>query len=309
MPQIQGATTFEDDLVPEPDAETPPHGWRARIARVTNVSASRMFIVLMLALFALVYFWRSVFITVGPGEVGVLYLRFFGGTQTDRVLGEGMKMVAPWDHIYVYDTRVQEVKHLLDVLSSEGLTVKLSLSIRYHPEVDLVGLLHQKVGPEYRDKIVIPEVESALRTTMGNFPMRDVYGSQRGLVQQALNEGLEKVEQKYVKIDGVVLREVTLPDQVRQSIEQKMSQKEIAESYEYRQEIAKKEADRLAAEAAGIKSYNDTVNSSLTPSVLRWEGIQATKELAKSPNAKTIIVGSQGTGGLPLVLGGGGQEP
>jgi regulator of protease activity HflC (stomatin/prohibitin superfamily) len=130
-----------------------------------------------------------------------------------------------------------------------------------------------------------------------------VYGSQRGLVQQALNEGLEQVEQKFVKIDDVVLREVTLPDQVRQTIEQKMQQKELSESYEFRIEVAQKEAQRLQIEANGLKTYNDTLNSSLTANVLRWEGINATKELVKSPNAKTVVVGSQGSGGLPLILG------
>jgi regulator of protease activity HflC (stomatin/prohibitin superfamily) len=296
-------TTYDGDLVDDDDDPDLPRGWSQRLARAGRMSLSRVVIVLLVVLFVVIYFWKSIFISIESGQVGVLYLRFGGGTQTDRVLGEGMKVVAPWDRLYIYDTRVQEVKHSMSVLTNEGLTVKLDLSIRYHPEYDLVGLLHQRVGPEYPAKVVVPEVESALRLTMGNFPMRDVYGSQRGLVQQALNEGLEQVEQKFVKIDDVVLREVTLPDQVRQTIEQKMQQKELSESYEFRIEVAQKEAQRLQIEANGLKTYNDTLNSSLTANVLRWEGINATKELVKSPNAKTVVVGSQGSGGLPLILG------
>jgi hypothetical protein len=37
--------------------------------------------------------------------------------------------------------------------------------------------------------------------------------------------------------------------------------------------------------------------------VLAWQGILATQELAKSPNAKTVVVGG-GKNGLPLILGG-----
>ena len=280
-----------------------PHRRYHRPLAITRLYASRLLMILVVVLFIAIYFWKDVFITVNSGHVGVLYLRFGGGTQTDRVLGEGMKIVAPWDKLYIYDVREQEVKHDMDVLTAEGLKVNLSLSIRYHPERQLVGLLQASVGENYRDKIVIPEVESALRTTMANFPMKDVYGSQRGLVQQAINESLEKVQQKFVSIDEVVLREVELPKQLSETIEQKMTQKELAESYEYRLDVARREAERRQIEAQSLKQYNDVLNSSLTSNILKWEGIQATKDLAKSPNAKTIVIGNQSSTGLPLILG------
>jgi regulator of protease activity HflC (stomatin/prohibitin superfamily) len=296
------ADTYDDGRVS--DEPTAGRRWHERIADTGRVSASRLLMVLVVVLFMAIYFWRDVFITVHSGEVGVLYLRFGGGTQTDRVLGEGLKIIAPWDHLFVYDVRVQEIKHTMDVLTSEGLTVTLSLSIRYHPEIQLVGLLHERVGPDYREKIVIPEVESALRTTLSTFPMRDVYGSQLG-VREAINAGIEKVEQDFVLIDAVVLRSVELPAQVRETIEKKMTEKELAESYEYRLDVAKREAERRQIEAEGLKTYNDVLNSSLTANILKWEGIQATRELSKSPNSKTIIIGNQGSAGLPLILGGG----
>ena len=293
---------MEDDSLHEDDPLVPQR-WHHRFAHIFRLYATRLLMILVIVLFVVIYFWRDVFITVQSGEVAVLYLRFGGGTQTDRVLGEGLKIIAPWDKLFIYDVRVQEVKHDMDVLTAEGLKVNLSLSIRYHPEAQLVGLLQANIGQDYRDKIVIPEVESALRTTMANFSMRDVYGSQRGLVQQAINDGLEKVQEKFVSIDEVVLREVDLPAQVKDTIEQKMQQKELAESYEYRLDVATKEAQRLQIEATGLKTYNDILNTSLTSNVLKWEGIQATKELAKSPNAKTIIIGNQSSTGLPLILG------
>lgn len=291
--------TFDAEYVPEDAAER----WSGRVARASRFSGIRLLLILAVASLVAIYYWKDVFITIHSGEVGVLYLRFGGGTQTDRVLGEGMKIIAPWDKLFIYDLRVQETKHTMKVLTSEGLAVTLNLSIRCHPELDLVGLLQKNIGPDYRNKIVIPEVESALRVTLGNFLMRDVYGSQHALIQQAINSSLEKVQQDFVKIDQVVLREVMLPDEVRTEIEHKMAQKEILESYEYRGAIAKLEGQRRQDEANGIKAYNDTINSSLTPSILKWAGIEATRELAKSPNAKTIVIGT-GPNGLPLILGG-----
>ncbi len=288
-------STQEDPHVPE--------RWYHHLAHTFRVYATRLLMILVVVLFVVIYFWKDVFITVQSGQVAVLYLRFSGGTQTDRVLGEGLKIIAPWDKLFIYEIQVQEVKHDMDVLTSEGLKVNLSLSIRFHPERQLVGLLQENVGQNYRDKIVIPEVESALRTTMAMFPMTDVYGSQRGLVQQAINESLEKVQEKFVTIDEVVLREVDLPAQVKDVIEQKMTQKELAESYMYRLEVARQEAARRLIEVTSLSNYNSVLDKSLSANVLKWEGIQATKELAKSPNAKTIIIGNQSSAGLPLILG------
>ncbi|HEX7360866.1 MAG TPA: prohibitin family protein [Bryobacteraceae bacterium] len=253
-------------------------------------------------LFALVYFAPTMFVTIHSGQVGVLYLRFFGGTQTDHVLGEGMKVVMPWDHLFVYSTRMQEVKDEVKVLTKEGLQVKLYLSIRYHPEPDMVGMLQQRVGPDYRDRIVVPEVESAMRRIMGQFGMDEVYGSKRGLVQKVINQSLESISQDFVKVDEIVIRRVELPPDLESAIETKMTQKEHVEAYQYKLKQAALEAQRLKVEANGLKQYNDILNSSLTPQILRWKGIEATEGLAKSPNAKTVFIGPKGTD-LPVILG------
>jgi regulator of protease activity HflC (stomatin/prohibitin superfamily) len=265
--------------------------------------ALKFFVTLFIILFAIAYFAPNIFFTIQSGEVGVMYLRFFGGTQTDRVLSEGLKIIPPWDKLFVYNIRVQEEKHDMHVLTREGMSATLHLSIRYHPEADMVGLLHSRVGPQYAERIVIPEVEQALRTIMGEFELHEVYGSQRGLVQKAINDSLEQVSQKFVKVDSIVLRSVELPSKVKDAIEEKMTQKELSEAYEYKLQREEQEAKRRKIEADGLKTHNDILNSSLTPSVLKWEAIQATKELASSPNTKTIIVGTSSTS-MPIMLSG-----
>jgi regulator of protease activity HflC (stomatin/prohibitin superfamily) len=282
-------------------AGSTPEGRAPRFRAMLRRHTLKFFITLFIILFAIVYFAPNIFFTIQSGEVGVMYLRFFGGTQTDRVLGEGLKIIPPWDKLYVYNVRVQEQKHEMNVLTKEGMSATLHLSIRYHPEEDMVGLLHDRVGPEYAERIVIPEVEQALRTIMGEFELHEVYGSQRGLVQKAINDSLEQVSQKFVKVDSIVLRSVELPSKVKDAIEEKMTQKELAEAYEYKLQREQQEAERLKIEADGLKTHNDILNSSLTPSVLKWAAIQATKELANSPNTKTIIVGTSSTS-LPVML-------
>jgi regulator of protease activity HflC (stomatin/prohibitin superfamily) len=120
-------------------------------------------------------------------------------------------------------------------------------------------------------------------------------------VQRVVTEVLEQASRNYVHIDEVVVRHIELPKAVRERIEAKLIEKETAEAYEYRLKIATAEAERQKIEAGGIAVYNGLVNASLTPGVLQWEALQATKELAKSPNAKTVIIGRTGDG-LPIIL-------
>lgn len=64
---------------------------------------------------------------------------------------------------------------------------------------------------------------------------------------------------------------------------------------------ASKEAAKQKIEAEGKAAANRILNASLTDKILQEKGIQATIELAKSPNAKTVIMGN-GKNGLPIIL-------
>ena len=65
-----------------------------------------------------------------------------------------------------------------------------------------------------------------------------------------------------------VLREVGLPAQVRETIEQKMSQKEIAESYEFRLDIAKNESERRQIEEGVLVEAIAQAESKLAPGLV-----------------------------------------
>ena len=71
----------------------------------------------------------------------------------------------------------------------------------------------------------------------------------------------------------------------------------------------KQEAERKRIEAQGLQDFQRIVSQGISEQFLRWKGIEATEHLAKSPNAKVVIVG--GRDGLPLILNTGsatGQE-
>ncbi len=269
-------------------------------SRVKNNLPSLLVVLLIFFLFIL-YFWNHIFISIKAGEGGVLYRRFTGGTVTDRVYPEGFHVIYPWDIMSVYTVRYQVYRHKMFALTDKGLKIRLSLTIRFKPEYDLLGVLHKKVGPDYLKKIVLPEVEGVLRTLIGNFEAEEVYSTKRALLQKIVHASLNQVSQRFVKLDDVMITEVELPAYIQKAIEMKLEQKEQSRAYEFKLEKEKKEAERKRIEAAGIHDYNKKVAESLSDKILTWKGVTATLELSKSDNSKVVIIGS-GKDGLPIIL-------
>ena len=104
-------------------------------------------------------------------------------------------------------------------------------------------------------------------------------------------------------MNEVLVKDVTLPPTIKNAIETKLKQEQESLEYKFKIEKATKEAERQRIDAEGKAAANKILSESLTDKILKEKGIEATLELAKSPNAKTIVIGS-GKDGLPLILGG-----
>jgi len=255
----------------------------------------------LISLLVIIYFIPNILITVYPGEAAVFWSRFFGGTETDKVYGEGWHYIFPWDKMYVYNVRYQAREHELEVLSKAGLTVHLYLSIRYAPEYDFLGLLHKRVGPDYVDIIIIPEVTSVLRETIGTMSAEEIYTTGRKVITIAINDAIEQVAQRYIKIDDVLIKRIDLPSVVADAIKFEIQQKHLVVAHQFIVDKEKIESDRKRIEAAGLRDHFRIIAEALPQGeVLRWKGIEATQRLAESTNAKIVLIG--GSDGLPLIL-------
>jgi len=256
---------------------------------------------LVLALLG-IYFWQRVVYVIPSGHAGVLYRTFFGGTVTDYVYPEGFHVFFPWDILYDYDTKVQVVMSDITVLTNKGLPIELKLAIRYHPEYDMLGLLHQKVGPEYVQKIVLPQVESVLRRNIGKEEPEAIYTNNEGVLTDIIARAIEETSEKFVSMDDIIIRQVTLPDQVQRAIDDKLVYQQQYQAYEFRLASEQKEQERKRIEAEGIRTYQDIIGRSLTPDLLRWESIKAMNDLSRSGNAKVVVMGNGAQGATPLIL-------
>jgi len=243
-------------------------------------------------------------VTIGSGEAGVLYKTFGGGVVTDEPpMGEGFHIVAPWNKVFVYEVRQQEVFEKMKVLSSNGLDIQLDASAWFQPKYDELGKLHKEKSEQYIDRILLPAIRSAARSVVGRYTPEQLYSSKRDAIQAEIFEETKKiVGDQYIQLNEILVRDVTLPNTIKEAIERKLKQEQESLEYEFRLVTAQKEAEKVRIEAQGKADANRILSASLTDKILQDKGIDATLKLAQSPNAKVVVVGS-GDDGLPLILG------
>ncbi|TYP75047.1 SPFH domain-containing protein [Aquimarina intermedia] len=242
--------------------------------------------------------------TIGSGEAGVLYKTFGGGVVTDQPpLGEGFHIVAPWNKVITYEVRQQEVFEKMQVLSSNGLEIKLDASAWFQPKYEKLGLLHQQKGENYVARVLLPTIRSAARSVVGRYTPEQLYSSKRDAIQKEIFEETKKiVDDQFIQLNEILVRDVTLPPTIKDAIERKLKQEQESLEYEFRLTKAAKEAERQKIDAEGKAEANRILSASLTDKILQEKGIQATVELAKSSNSKVVVIGS-GKDGMPLILG------
>ena len=291
---------------------------KARLKIIAKrLKASSIFF-LLVSLFVLVVCWERIVITIPPGHGGLLWHLLFGGTRTaDEAMGEGIQVIFPWNRIYDYNLRLQNFDTSYQVVTNDGLQVTVGVSFRWRANGADLGALHQRFGPQYRDTLLVPAIGSITRHVMSRYAVDDLVSEKRNTIQReifdsvisdsvrnSIGSATSTNQMNIVLLEDILITEVELPVNVRTAIEAKLQQAQIVEEYRYRVQREELESQRKAVEAEGIRNFQEIVASNMTNNYLRWRGIEATLELARSPNSKVVVIGNDKSGGMPLILDG-----
>lgn len=257
---------------------------------------------IILGVAALILFSKST-VTIGPGEGGVVFESLGDGIDTERTYGEGFHLMLPWNKMIVRKVRQQSISDEMNVLSVNGLEVKVNGTIWYEPEFANLGKLIKTKGQDYERELLDPAINAAARSVVGRYTPEQLYSSKRDVIEQEILEEVQNVlKNQYLSVTRVLVEDVKLPSTIRIAIETKLKQEQESLEYEFRISKAKKEAERQRIDAEGKAIANKILSASLTDKILQEKGIDATLELSKSPNSKVIVIGS-GKDGLPIILG------
>ena len=238
---------------------------------------------------------------VKTGHVGVVSVF---GRVTGRTLSEGIHIVNPLANVTELSIKTQEIEEKAAVPSKEGLIMGLEASILYHLDPAQAATVYQQIGPTFAEVLLVPTFRSAIRAiTAGNTAASLYSDGREGIAQQILEDVRRQVAPRGIIVENVLLRDLQLPESLKNAIEAKQQAQQEAQRMEFVLQREKQEAERKRVEAAGIKDFQDIVSQGISDKLLQWKGIEATMELVKSTNSKVIVVGNS-RNGLPLIYAG-----
>ncbi|RKX29573.1 MAG: prohibitin family protein [Candidatus Zixiibacteriota bacterium] len=241
---------------------------------------------------------------VPSGHRGVFFSKFGEGTEMGKIYGEGFNWHMPWNNIIVYKIQTQERKESIQVLSSDGATIRMDMSILYRPTVNKIDSLQVTIGPAYYDVKVAPTVRGIARAVAGKYTPEEIYSTKRDELKAAIVDGLTvEMAKHFIEIQDILVRDVQIPTRISEAINFKLTADQEAQKMQFTIAKEKLEAERKRIEAKGISDFQKIVSAGITTSLLKWKGIEATLKIAESPNTKVIIIGND-AGSLPVILGG-----
>jgi regulator of protease activity HflC (stomatin/prohibitin superfamily) len=249
---------------------------------------------------------------IDAGEIGVKVL--YGSVQNE-VLGSGLHFVNPLLDIKKLDVKTQNYTmsgvndeghksgdDAIKVLTSDGLEVTIDLTVLYRIVASEAPKLLRETGTDYEDKIVRPLTRTKIRDNAVYYQAVDLFGNKRDEFQQRIYKSIEEdFKKRGLMLEQLLVRNITLPNSVKASIESKINAEQDAKKMEFVLQKEKQEAERKRVEAQGIADYQRIINTGLTDQQLQYEQIKAMKELALSQNAKVIVMGK---GNTPLIIDG-----
>ncbi len=252
---------------------------------------------------------------IDPGHVGVQVL--FGKVKNE-VLYEGLNFVNPLIDVKELSTQTQnytmsgtsnegqkEGDDAIRVLSNDGLQVVIDMTVLYRIVPTSAPNIFRTIGMDFEDKVIRPITRTDIRESASYFDAVDLFAEKRAEFEQSIRQNIEKeFKMRGFLLERLLVRNITLPVPVQQSIERKITAVQDAERMKYVLAKEQQEAERKRVEARGTADAQKIVNQGLTDKILQFEMIKVQKELVNSPNSKIIILGGS-KGSTPFIIGDG----
>ncbi|TAH25684.1 MAG: prohibitin family protein [Cytophagales bacterium] len=249
-------------------------------------------------------------VQIEPGEVGVK--KIFGKVNETEILYSGLNFINPLSDVEKFNIKTQNYtmssKHdegeqegddAIRVLSADGLEVIIDLTVLYSMNPIEAPKILKEIGTDYTAVIVRPLTRTKVRDNAVYYDAVSLYSKKRDEFQ---NRIFKSIEQDFTKrgfvLEQLLVRNITLPESVKSSIESKINAEQDAQKMEFVLQKEKQEAERKRVEAQGIADYQKILSSGLSDKQLQYEMIKA---IQNSPNSKIIVLGGNGKS-TPMIL-------
>jgi len=256
------------------------------------------------------------FVIINSGEVGI---KVTTGKYEDTALQPGLHFYIPIiQKVITVDTKVRLINYksvedmssggydsgirvnpAINILDTRGLPVSIELTVQYkllpHGAPNTIATW----GLSWEDKIVNPVVRNIVRNVVGKYTAEELPVKRNEiatLIEDGIRTQIDSLKGKPVELSSVQLREIVLPQKIKDQIERVQIANQEAQRAKYEVQRAKQEAEKKAALAKGeadknrIESQgkadaimieakaqaqaNKLISKSLTPHLLKLEQIK-----------------------------------
>jgi len=256
------------------------------------------------AIIAVIFLLSSITI-IDAGTVGVYSL--FGKVR-DEVLQPGIHLINPFANIIPMSVRTLEYTmskstnegkvtgdDSITALTKEGLEISLDITVLYHIDQSKAAGIYKTLGLEYEEKVVRPEIRSGIREITARYDAKGLYSEKRQEANDQIAALLKKnLGPRSIIIEQILLRDVSLPQNLAQSISEKLQAEQEAQKYDFVLDKEKKEAERKRIEAAGQRDAQKIINESLSTNYLYYQYISQLKD-----RQGTVYVPTNPSTGMP----------
>jgi regulator of protease activity HflC (stomatin/prohibitin superfamily) len=246
---------------------------------------------------------------IGAGETGVVSLF---GKVNDNEIKSGIHLINPLASVNNMSVRTEEYTmskastegkktgdDSITALTKEGLTVSMDVTTFYHLEESKASDLYREVGLTYEEKIIRPEIRSAIREMVAQYEAKDIYSEKRSEAAKNILAYLNnKVRERGIVIEDLLIRDVTLPANLSQAIQEKLKAEQESQRYDFVLDKEKKEAERKVIEAQGQRDAQKIIDESLSAKYLDYLYINGLKD-----RQGTIYVPMNASTGMPMFKG------
>ncbi len=248
---------------------------------------------------------------IDAGQVGVVSLF---GSVSGQSLNSGLSFVNPLADVTEFDIKTQNYTmsattdegqrqgdDAIRVLTADGLEVVIDLTVLYRVVPADAPKILREIGPDYTDKIVRPITRTRIRDNAVYYDAVALYSTRRDEFQGRIYKTIETdFKKRGLMLEQLLIRNIDLPASVKKTIESKINAEQDSQKMQFVLTKERQEAERKRVEAQGIADYQKIISTGLSDKQLQYEQIKAQRELAASPNAKIVIMGSRGN--VPLIL-------
>lgn len=260
---------------------------------------------------------------IPAGYVGVVY-NMNGGIEGET-LSQGWKVVSPTKKVTLYSIGLEQSylssedigdspnDESFSIPTSDGKTVRVNLEFSYRFDEERVpetfAMFKGKSGEEIKNTFIKPKVIAWTQEVSANYPVTDIFGDKRTVINAELDTYLrDKFDQYGIIIDTVNFTDISVDSETAAAIQKKVTAQQELELANIEAQTAKIQAEK-DKEVAQIAAEKAVIEAEAEANVIRIAAeaeAEANREIAASLTPQLIekIKYEQWNGVMPKVSGG-----